>query len=64
MDYVIQEESEHYAMVVLKGNAISLFFVEQLEAIGLEYRDSQRNNDGTVSVLCRKKKKFKGNKKS
>jgi len=51
-------------MVVLKGNAISLFFVEQLEAIGLEYRDSQRNNDGTVSVLCRKKKKFKGNKKS
>jgi hypothetical protein len=43
----------------LRAKAMSLFFAEKLEAIGLEYRDSQRNNDGTVSVLCRKTEKYK-----
>ncbi|WP_374328677.1 hypothetical protein [Azonexus sp.] len=59
MEYQVQDESEHYAMVTLRAKAMSLFFAEKLEAIGLEYRDSQRNNDGTVSVLCRKTDKYK-----
>jgi hypothetical protein len=59
MEYFVQDESEHYAMVTLRANAMSLFFAEKLEKLGLEYRDSQRNNDGTVSVLCRKNENYK-----
>lgn len=58
MEYIIQEESENYAMVTLRAATMSLFYAEKLEKLGLEYRDSQRNNDGTVSVLCRKNEKY------
>ena len=58
MEYIVQEETEHYAMVLLRVKGMNLYYAEKLESKGLEYRDSQRNNDGTVSVLCRKTEKF------